>query len=73
MGEGNISKQDYETNPQANEYHWEVYHYKQRWISALWVKNHNPPPPPKNKEQNLLTYCFMLSGKKVAIMFSAVS
>lgn len=58
--EGNTSKQDYETSPQANEYHWEVYHCKQRWINSLWVKNlsHN-----QEKQGSKSPYLLFMLGK----------
>lgn len=67
--EGNTSKQDYETNPQANEYHWEVYHCKQRWISSLRVKNlsHN-----QEKQGTKSPYLYFYVGKKMATILSAV-
>lgn len=60
--EGNISKQDYETNPQANEYRWEVYHCKQRWINPLWVNNLSHNQKKKTTKQQNPPYLMLYAG-----------
>lgn len=64
--EGNTSKQDYGTDPEANEYHWEVYHCKQRWINFLQGEN----PQLKNEALKLLTFTCLKKKKTHHILFS---